>query len=159
MSRVAISFAIGLVSCESALSADARPREAVEAAAKRLAEAVRARSAERILSFVAASGVACVDAIVSRAEVEQDLRSPDTWLYAYFLDGPMFRNRHADRYYKASLAEIVAGNDWEVEVLRDRPPDFPCVHFLRKADPSVWAEICFAWRRHGWVFAGLPNCL
>lgn len=154
-----IVFAVACSPWADARGGEPHQATTVEVAANELAKAVRNRDIDRILTFIDKRGVMCVDTLIPRAQVERQLRNPKTWLHAYFLQAAAFRERHADKFYKVSLAEIVAADDWTVEILPDQLPDFPCVHFTRRADASVWAEICFVRRRAGWVLRSLPSCL
>src|ERR1700682_2325923 len=59
-------------------------------AADELAAAVRARDLDALLLLVAPDAVPCVDGMVSRQELKNELRATGTWLGAYFFAPEVF---------------------------------------------------------------------
>src|SRR5690348_10937761 len=75
----------------------------VLAASNELVAAVRARDVQRLLHLVASDGVPCVDANVSREEVERQLRTRGSWLNAYFFEPEVFKQKFADPFTPISF--------------------------------------------------------
>jgi hypothetical protein len=127
-------------------------------AADELAAAVRARNIDALLRFVPPTGVSCIDSIISRQEVERQLRRQETWLGAYFLHPEAFRRRFADQLTPMSFAEFVdIGRELHVTMPGKQDARFPCVMFsARNLDPGH--SFCFQQSGGRWVLRDLPNC-
>ncbi len=127
-------------------------------AADELAAAVRSRNVEAILLFVAPDGVPCIDATVSRKDVEKQLRTHGTWLNAYFLEPDAFKHKFADGLTPMSFAEFLAtARDLRVTMPAKQHPRFPCVTFAA-SNIEFRASFCFRRYGHRWVLGDLPNC-
>jgi hypothetical protein len=127
-------------------------------AADELAAAVRARDVQRLLRLVAADGVPCIDANVSRKHLEKQLGTRGSWLNAYFLGPEVFKQKFANPLTPMSFAEFLAVARDLRTTLSDRQfPKFPCVRFTA-SNIKYAPNFCF--RRHGnrWVLGDLPNC-
>jgi hypothetical protein len=158
---IALAFALACVprftSGDGRNGVDAAP--AVSDAAGAFVRAVRDASVAEIVAFIDSDGVACGDSVVTRTEVERDLRRKDTWLHAYFLDAERFRTHFADLFFTIAFAELVARPKGLVlAVPPDQPGPVTCVNFTR-SEPAHSAQLCFMWKHNQWVLAELPNCV
>ena len=145
-------------SARSTSKSTSRSNTSLLKAADELASAVRARDVSALLRFVPPNGIACIDSPVTRRDLEKQLRTPDTFLGAYFLAPETFRRKFASPMFPESFAEFLATNrDIRVTVPDDQDRRSPCVNFLAG---NVESAHFFCFRRYGhrWVPADLPNC-
>jgi len=130
----------------------------VLSAAYQLADAVRTRDVSAFLRLVAREGVPCIDSIVSRQELEKQLRARDTWLGAYFFAPEVFREKFADLARPISFAEFLAtARDLRVTTRATKDERYPCVRFSASNVKSR-PYFCFQRNSDRWVLRELPNC-
>lgn len=126
--------------------------------ADRLAAAVRSRSLDGIMSFVAPDGIPCLDDKISRKEVEHQLRTRGTWLNSYFFEPQIFRLQFADGLTPVSFAEFLASaKDLRVLQPAKQNSQFPCAIFVA-SNLQFRATFCFMRRGRRWYLGDLPNC-
>ena len=131
----------------------------LRAAALHVRHAVVDGDAETILSYVDASGIACVDRVIKKVQVARDLRDRDSWLYAYLFSAEAFEAKHKDSHPVALGRYFREATDAEPVVSLARPPaSGGCVHF-RSSKFEFSPELCFVRKNRHWRLTNsLYNC-
>ncbi len=125
------------------------PRIAVEQAARVLMRAIQARDIERIVSFIAEDGISVADARLTREDVAEALRKPDTALHGTLFD----RFDETDAKLCAAVGVFLAspyaymerfGGRYDVFVERHGTSEFFSVSFEPRHDASGCRYVLFS---------------